>query len=262
MHKKTILLIGRVLLFCLTCGVILVITSSIANSLPVPYSNICSIALALTGAFLLSIVFARWDNIGLKDTGIAPASNTIVRLLTGFGIGSLLATMQPALVLTFAHVTISRVSGGGFITVITSFVLYLLIACREEIAFRGYPMRVLNSSLGAIGAQIIIAIIFIIEHRIGGMTWIESVIGPGMGAIFFGVAVLKTKGLALSTGLHTAWNFVQWFLGFKPEHGVYQITVEKGFENNTQLIGWVSYIFVMGLGICIIQVGWKDKPEI
>ena len=64
--------------------------------------------------------------------------------------------------------------------------------------------------------------------------------------------LLKTKGLALSTGLHTAWNFVQLFFGFKPERGVYHVMVEKGSENNKEWIGRASYVFVMGLGSCII----------
>lgn len=259
--RLIILLIGRVLLFCIGCGVILAITSGVTKGLTLIYSNILSIALALIGTLLLTVVFVKWERLKLRDVWVVPGDKTTRRVLTGLLIGSLLAMLQPLLVITFGHVSMDRSSAIGYAAIASNLLLYLLIACREEIAFRGYPMSVLSRSVGGIGAQIIIAIVFIIEHKIGGMTWIQAVIGPGIGAIFFGLAALKTKGLALSTGLHTAWNFVQWFLGFKPEHGVYNITVEKGFENSSDLVGWGSYIFVMGLGILVIQLAFDNKQE-
>lgn len=250
------------LLFCMACAVILAITSGITKRLPLIYSNILSIALALIGTLLITVLFTRWERSNLKDVWVVPGNKTLQRLLTGLCVGSLLAALQPLLVLVFGHVSIGRSPGVGPLIIATNLILYLLIACREEIAFRGYPMSVLNRSIGATGAQAIIAVVFIIEHKIGGMSWLQAIIGPGIGAIFFGLAVLKTKGLALSVGLHTSWNFVQWFMGFKGENGAYHISIEKGFTASTEWIGWASYIFVMGLGISIIQFCWRNKKEV
>lgn len=262
MYKGTILLISRVFLFCIACAVILAITSVIAKILTSTYSNILSIGLALICSLLISAVFANWERLNLKDVWVIPGNKTVLRLLTGLCIGSVLALLQPLLVITLGHASIARSPDVGFNAIAFNLMLYLLVACREEIAFRGYPMSVLSTSIGAAGAQVIIAVIFIIEHKIGGMNWLQAIIGPGMGAIFFGLAALKTKGLALSTGLHTSWNFIQWFMGFKPEYGVYHTTVEKGFEANAEWVGWASYVFVMGLGICIIKLCWKSEPQV
>jgi hypothetical protein len=133
------------------------------------------------------------------------------------------------------------------------------------VAFRknwllGYPLRSLNYVIGPWSAQLIIALIFVTEHVVGGMTWPEAILGPGLGALLFGLAALKTKGLALPIGLHSAWNFVQWLLGFKNGTGWYKVVVEKGNEAKVELVGGISYLLVMGMAIIAFYY-WKKGPE-
>jgi len=138
--------------------------------------------------------------------------------------------------------------------------LYLSVAFREELAFRGYPLRSLNYAIGPWGAQLVIALIFVTEHVVGGMTWPQAILGSGLGALLFGLAALKTKGLALPIGLHSAWNFVQWLLGFKNGTGWYKVVVEKGNEAKVELVGGISYLLVMGMAILAFYY-WKRGPE-
>lgn len=102
-------------------------------------------------------------------------------------------------------------------------------------------------------ALIIIGVIFIVEHVAGGMTWRIAILGSGTGAILFGVSALKTKGLALSLGLHSAWNFGQWTFGFKNKSGIWEAVVEKGYESKIENVGLTAFLFIMGIvivGIC------------
>ncbi|MDB4925011.1 CPBP family intramembrane glutamic endopeptidase [Mucilaginibacter sp.] len=257
---KWIYTLLRVLLFCLSCAIVLAATSRLTQGWPgSKWVSIVSIAIAAAGSLVLTILFVRWERLKLKDVGVVPVNKSILRLFTGFVIGLFLAGMQPMLVLLSGH--ISLISNQiNIASVSINLLLYLFIAGREEVAFRGYPLRSLNYVIGPWGAQLIVALIFAAEHRIGGMTWLQAIFGPGVGALLFGLAALKTKGIALPIGLHTAWNFGQWVLGFKDGTGLYKVVIEKGYEARADHAGWISYLLVMCLAILTFYF-WKPRER-
>jgi membrane protease YdiL (CAAX protease family) len=107
----------------------------------------------------------------------------------------------------------------------------------------------------------ILTAVFILEHVIGGMTWKMAIIGSGLGGILFGVAALKTKGLALPFGLHSAWNFGQWAVGFKNKPGIWNAVVAKGYERKTENISLTAFVVVMLLAIIGIILFHKAGPK-
>lgn len=129
--------------------------------------------------------------------------------------------------------------------------MYLLIALREELAFRGYPLRSLAYSIGNWKAQAIIAIFFALEHLAGGYTWVQAIFGAAIGAILFGIAALRSKGIALPLGIHTAWNFSQWYMGFKLEKGMYSAVVPEAFQSSNQMVIQISYVAIMLVSIAV-----------
>jgi membrane protease YdiL (CAAX protease family) len=249
--------LGRVLLFCLSCAILLAASSGFTKGLQTIWAQVISVAIAGVGAFLLTIIFVRWERLTLRDIGVLPGRQTILHLFTGLFIGLILAILQPLIVLIVGHVSLVRSPVSG-LTIIINLLLYVAVACREEIAFRGYPLRRLNMAMGFWAAMLIVAAVFIIEHIVGGAGWLQAVLGPGTGALLFGLAALKTKGIALPVGLHAAWNFGQWALGFKNEAGIYKVVIEKGYEVREEYIGWCSYLIVMGLGVMILYY-WKKR---
>ena len=92
-----------------------------------------------------------------------------------------------------------------------------------------------------------IAVLFAAEHRLGGSDWLRALLGPGVGSLLFGIAAIATKGLAMPIGLHAAWNFGQWILGLKEQPGMLTAIVEKGNEQHAEIVGFSSYLAVMGL---------------
>jgi len=146
-------------------------------------------------------------------------------------------------------------------TVIAYFLLHLAIGLREEVAFRGYPLFSLNRAAGQWLALLAVGLIFIIEHIVGGMQVWPAIWGSGAGSLLFGLAALKTKGIALPIGLHSAWNFGQWTLGFKNEPGLFRIIIEKGCESRIEVIGWVSYLLVMGVAIFVLYNSWTKRQN-
>ncbi|MDB5089484.1 MAG: family intrarane metalloprotease [Mucilaginibacter sp.] len=252
--------LGRVLLFWLGSIVVFAASSALTKQLPTDWAPVLAIIIALIGSLLLTILFARWEGLQLKDAGLLPGNKSIFRVLAGFTIGSLLAFLQAMLVLVTGHITLAWSPQISFSTLISNLLLYVLVACREEVAFRGFPLQSLNKIAGRWKALLITTGLFIIEHKMGGMSWPQAILGPGAGAILFGLAALKTKGLALPVGLHTAWNVGQWLLGFKNGTGWYKAVIEKGYEARTEHAGWISYLLVMGLAILSFYY-WKRNTE-
>ena len=185
----------------------------------------------------------------MKDVGVVTSNRTPSKMAIGFGIGLIMTILQPAFVLLFGHYKIALATSFSFYAILFYFTLYFLVAVREELAFRGFPLFTLNNRFGFWTAQIIILIIFSLEHVVGGMSWFQAFLGAGTGALLFGMAALKTNGIALPIGLHFAWNFGQWCLGFKKETGLLQGITEKGFENVVERNGWISYLLIMIVAI-------------
>ncbi len=241
----------RVILFCLFCAIILAIYSRLTQSIPKPWSEDLTIVLAVVTSFGLTLLFLRWEGLDLADVGLMPGQQTIPRICIGFAIGLLLASLQALPLLLFGHIKLALYPNVNFQFIFSSFLLYSLLACREELVFHGYALRTLDYKLGNWPALLITGIIFALEHVAGGMTWSVAFLGAGTGSILFGLAALKTKGIALPIGLHAAWNFGQWAFGFKHVPGIWEATIEKGYENQLDNIGLISYLLVMVLAILV-----------
>lgn len=251
--------VGRVLFFSLSCVIILIFCSNFAQNVPFKFTEHLSILSAAILTFLLILLFLKWEKLKLNDVGIIPGKDSISRFLCGYIIGIGMAASQALIVLIYGHFQLKLVPEISMIDILSPLLLYFFIACREELAFRSYSLRSLNISLGPIWALTIIGIIFIVEHVAGGMTWKMAILGSGAGAILFGVSALKTKGLALSLGLHSAWNFGQWALGFKNKPGIWQAVVEKGYESEIENVGLAAFLLVMGIAIAGVCFYYRNS---
>jgi len=246
--------LARVILFYACTLIVLIPADILSESAEVNIAGQLSMFIATILTFLLVVIFTRWEKLKLNDVGIVPSKKSVSRFSIGFGVGLLMAIMQAMIVLSFGHFQLKLVPEITITAIVLPLLLYMFAGFREELVFRSYSLRSLSYSLTPFLALIIITVIFVIEHLFGGMTWQNAIIGSGTGAILFGLAALKTKGLALPLGLHIAWNFGQWSLGFKGKPGIWEAIVEKGYESQVQNIGMGAYLLAMGLaitGVCI-----------
>lgn len=251
--------ICRVLLFYISSVIIFATIAGITKNLFL--ADYLSILVTSILTFFLVVLFARWEKLPLKDIGLIADNGSLLRFLSGLGIGIIMVLIQMIIVINFAEVKFSLAQHNQPATIITSLILYFLLACREELAFRSYSLRSLAYSLRPSVALAIITIIFVIEHVIGGMSWKMSILGAGLGGILFGLAALKTKGLALPLGLHFSWNFTQWLLGFKNNTGVWREIVEKGHESQADNIAVVGFSFAMSISIVGILLFYRKKKN-
>jgi membrane protease YdiL (CAAX protease family) len=230
---------------------LLAVSSRLMKETSIQFKDQVMLVIAVGLTFGLNLLFVRWEGLSLQDVGLVPNRSSIFRVCVGFLLGLILATLQALLTSAFGHMQLIRSPASGVLYVFGYFLLYLFVACREELAFRAFPLRSLVNVLGSWRGQLIIALIFSLEHLISGMDWKMAIFGSGTGAILFGIAALKTKGIALPIGLHAAWNFGQWSWGFKNMPGIFQAVVKKGYESRVENNGLFVYLFVTGLAILI-----------
>lgn len=248
MKLKTTL---RVLFFCMLCASGLALFSGLLKNLPIIWSQ--HLILLVTIFFTLGLipVFVKWEGIHLSDVGVIPTKSTIKKVTIGFLSGLLMTLFQLVFVYLLGHYSIELTTSFSLVTILISLTLYFLVAIREELAFRSYPIFSLNSHFGLRGAQLIITLVFSLEHILGGMNWCQAFLGAGTGALLFGLAAIRTKGIAFPIGIHFAWNFGQWCLGFKKETGILHGIVAKGFESIVERNAWIGYILIMTVAISI-----------
>jgi len=251
--------LARVILFYACTLLVFILADILSKSAEADIAGQLSMFIATGLTFFLILIFTRWEKLKLKDVGIVPNKKSAPRFSIGFVIGLLMAIMQVMIVLSFGHIQLNLVPEMPIAEIVLTLLLFILAGAREELVFRSYFLRSLSYSMSPFLALVIMTAIFSIEHLVAGYTWQNGILGSGIGAILFGLAALKTKGLALPLGLHIAWNFGQWSLGFKGRSGIWEVIVERGFDSYVQNIGMGAYLFVMGLAITGVCIFYKKE---
>ena len=243
--------LGHVFLFFFGCAVVLATVAPLASGTSHPLQELYIGAAAGFGAFGLTLLFVRWDGLRLRDIGASPDRRSPMRFFFGFAIGLLLIAAHSAVLWGAGHVRWVRAPDIGFCRAFLSLIAYFFLSIREELAFHGYPLRRFVSSYGLWPATIIVALVFAVEHMLGGLTLRQALIGPGLGSVVFGLAAIAARGLAFPIGLHAAWNFGDWMRGGKDAGGFWREAVQHGYEDHAAFTGNAAYIVIMGIMTCI-----------
>jgi len=241
------LVVGRAVLFIVSCALALVVLGAVMPKRAGHGTQSVVGMVSCVWAYALTLVFARWEGLSLEDVGAALRWRSLLRFGVGFAIGLLLVGASSSIPAIAGDLRWVRVSDIRWSSLPVAFFAYLLLSTREELAFRGYPLRSLQRTFGVCFAQFMIAVLFAAEHRLGGSDWLRALLGAGMGSLLFGMAAIATNGLAMPIGIHAAWNFGQWLIGLKEQPGMLTAIVEKGNEQHAEIVGFSSYLAVMGL---------------
>jgi uncharacterized protein len=237
--------LGRVLLFFIACAALLATIAPIERQIPLLPPGLFTAAAASLATLVLTAAFVRWEGLRLEDVGAAISRKSPLRFGIGFLLGFLLVAAHVSIEAFAGHVRWVRSEGVGLPEIATSMIVYVLLSCREELAFRGYPLRRLYSLFGLVSAQLIVALVFAVEHVAGGSTWENALFGAGVGSLLFGMAAIATRGLALPIGLHSAWNLGDWMHGGKDMSGLWRPVIVEGFQSRADRAGMIGYVVVM-----------------
>lgn len=200
---------------------------------------------AALGTLVLTILFVRWERLRLHDVGVELVRGSLGRFTVAFVVGLSLPLLRAGIVMLVRGLRYEHVRSFTPADVMMTLALYIALASREEFAFRGFPLRMFDREFGPWVAQVVMAVLFVAEHVLGGWTWWQAVFGSGMGALLFGAASLRTRGLAVSIGLHAAWNFGDTMLGGKGTSGLWRPLVDASAMQRVEKTQWVAYVLIM-----------------
>lgn len=251
-------LVGRVALYMVACAVGLILAGPLAKALPQLRPEVVIGTATSLWALGLTRLFVRWEGIGMDDVGAAPDRRSPLRWLAGFALGTAILALWAAGSAAAGPVSWTLTGEADFGAVGGSFLAFVALACREELAFHGYPLRRLERSFGAVAAQLLVAIVFIAEHRMGGMTWQQAFWGPGVGSLLFGMASIATRGLAVPIGLHAGWNLGHWALGLKGGRGLWTGVVQPGQEDRAEIVAITAYVALFTVATIAFWL-WKRQ---
>jgi membrane protease YdiL (CAAX protease family) len=250
----------RSLVFLVACPLVLIIAGSLTKSVSVEAGPVVVGTVTSILTFLLTVLFVRWDGLALRDVGTSLGTHTPARILFGLVVGSSIVALQNLVVYAGGHThwIANDAPHHSPAVVLLAFVGFLMLGLREELAFRGYPLRRLESAWGMWWALIVIGIVFTLEHTASGWSWSRSLLGPPAGALLFGMAALATRGIAVPLGIHTAFNFGQWVMGQKEVAGVWTPIIDRGFERQADALGYAGYLAGMLLAAAGFWI-WKNR---
>jgi membrane protease YdiL (CAAX protease family) len=237
--------LARVLLFFVDCAAVLAGTAPLAPRGSGATAGLFIGTVASLGAFVLTFLFVRWEGLRLSDVGASLDRQSLLRLALGFLIGLFIVALQTLMMWVAGHVRWELSEEVNVAATTIPLIAYLSLSAREELAFHGYPLQRLVPSFGLWPGQLLVALVFAAEHRVGGSSWGHALVGAGAGSLLFGMAAIASRGLALPIGLHAAWNLGDWMRGGKGWNGPWKAVVAEGCEECTQLVGIVSYLLVV-----------------
>lgn len=138
--------------------------------------------------------------------------------LVGLFIGAMLM-LVPAVFLSVCGFAKWKMQPSDPSLILSATAVFAAVAVAEEFLFRGFVFQRLMAGIGNWGAQILIAGYFLLIHinnpgMTGNIKLLASV-NIFLASIMFGLAFIKTKGLAMPLSLHFMANWVQGtLLGF------------------------------------------------
>lgn len=158
-------------------------------------------------------------------------------------------------------------------TLLYGLYLFLFVALFEETLFRGFVFQRLVDGTGVWFAQLMLAMLFAVGHwgnpGMQGATEVVAMLDLSLGAIFLGLAYLRTRSLALPVGLHLGWNWAQGhLLGFGVSGFEYTGWFKPLLQGMPQWLtggefGPESSVFAIGVDLVLIFIlwRWKGSPD-
>ena len=183
-----------------------------------------------------------------------------VHLLAGCLGGAAIMLIPAAALMASGVVRWSR-SGAGLASLITGIGVCAGAAAVEELLFRGFPFQRLVDGAGTTVAQIVVAAYFVLTHSsalsMGGSVRHLAAANIFVASLLFGVAYLRTRGLALPFGLHFGANLTQGtILGFGVSGQSQPRLLVPHLEGPAWLTGGTFGLEASVVGLLTILVAW------
>ena len=168
---------------------------------------------------LTSLICVRLERRSFRDLGFRLGTRWLRELALGTLAGTLLILLTALLVRGLNGFHWERATAVGLRQLLLSALLFLGVACTEEIMARGFAFQRLVEGAGSWVGQLVFAALFALMHwgnpGMHGATKLWATVNIALAALLLGFCYLLTRSLALPIGVHLGWNWAQGsLLGF------------------------------------------------
>lgn len=210
----------------------------------------------------------RSDRSGLRALGLVPTR----RRVTEFGMGFVMAAV---IFVVVALVRAASVGAGwvfdpvaGARAALVGLPLSFILLFPEELLFRGFAFRKAEELWGASAALAASSLAFGAYHVVGsgysgtGALWLF--VTPALGGLLFGLAALRTRGLALPTGLHLGANWINasiFGLGFERGDALWSAPLtgaQIAHLTAPDVLPHLPYLTAVGLLTTVVAVRFRS----
>jgi membrane protease YdiL (CAAX protease family) len=220
--------IFKSVLFCIVFTALLVVFSFFKSFIPLKYERFAYGIIATFVSLLTTWLFLRFDRKTFPGIGLNFERSTLRKFFTGILIGIVLMGIIVMFVIYFSGFGITINKNSGLLNYLLWTSPLILLAFMEEVGFRAYPLLLLKDKLGIRMSIIITSILFALYHIMNGWTLAGSFLGPGICGIVFGLAAIYSKGIAMPTGIHYAFNLTTDAFGTTDKSFNIWIVTQKG----------------------------------
>jgi len=205
-----------------------------------------------TIALLVTWIFIKSEKRTFLEYNLVWQRDTFSKFLTGFGIGMASFSLITLILVLFGGLHIQKNTEAINPWIWLWYLAILPAAFMEEIAFRAYPFLKLKEALGLRLTQLIVLIAFALYHIPLGWSILTAFLGPGIWALIFGIAAIRSKGIALPTGIHAGLNLALSILGMG--NGVESIFVTSQSESTSNTtVNLITRLLVLLAGILLTE---------
>ena len=191
---------GALVMYGIAQGVFYVATDRL------PVGVVCGLGVLAAVAMLVAyeLTFRMFGDHGAPDL---PMSQLLSSTLKGLGICAAYFIVVVAILYAVGAYRVSTV-GESFMALLQALSYYLLVAVGEEIAFRGFMFRWIDSRFGFVAALVVSSVLFGLIH-VGQGDLLSCLAIAVEAGLLLGAAYRYAGNLWLPIGMHWGWNFAQ-----------------------------------------------------
>ncbi|MDR1169973.1 MAG: CPBP family intramembrane metalloprotease, partial [Prevotellaceae bacterium] len=185
------------------------------------------------GTLLIVFIFTHYiDRADFKSLGFQ-LKDFRKNMLLGIVMGALIMAIGFCILFMLDEIRVTAVTYDTY-KLLTSVVLFSVVAFGEELIMRGYILNNLLQSMNKYVALALSSVIFSIMHIFNPNFDMMSFVSIVLAGLMLGISYIYTKNLWFPVALHFSWNFFQGTVfGFKVSgQEIYSVIIQHPTENN------------------------------
>lgn len=199
-HPITRIVVGIAIVMAATLITMAVVDSLVPNSLRVA----CPVPLAtLTGVLGYRFFFSRVEKRAITELALPGAAHEAA---TGIAVGAVLGLLVAGVLAIVGSFFVS--GSNGWSVMFKSLPEQVMVACFEELLFRGVLFRIVGQRWGTRTSLIVSFVAFALAHLPNGHVSLLAILVTGVAGVTFSACYMLTRRLWLSMGVHLGWNYL------------------------------------------------------